>query len=129
VQTTSIRQLGTTRPDLFAFEVNGRIHAPDIEAMAGIIDRAFKSHAEIDIIIVIRNWQGIDLGAAFDQQALSVQARANSHVRKYAVAGAPGWAEAMIKLFSPLTAVEEKTFDLAEEDEAWAWVGERRSAA
>jgi hypothetical protein len=129
LQTTSIRRLGTTRADLFAFEVAGRIHAPDIEAMAGIIDKAFESLGEIEIIIVIRDWQGIDLGAAFDQKALAVQARANSHVRKYAVVGAPGWAETMIQLLSPLTPVEEKTFDLAQEDAAWAWIGERRSAA
>jgi hypothetical protein len=129
LQTTSIRRLETTRPDLFAFEVAGRIHAPDIEAMAGIISRAFDTLGEIDIIIVIREWQGIDLGAALDQQALSVQARANSHVRRYAVVGAPGWAEAMIGLFAPLTPVEEKTFDLAEEAKAWAWIGESRSAA
>jgi hypothetical protein len=40
------------------------------------------------------------------------------------VVGAPRWVEAMINLFSPLTPVEEKTFELSEVDEAWAWVGD-----
>lgn len=123
----TITQLATLRRDLFAFEINGRIHKPDIEWMARTLEGAFRAQDQVDILIIMRNWQGIDLGAAFDGEALAAQARANSHVRKYAVVGAPGWAEAMINLFSPLTPVEEKTFALAEEQEAWAWVGDDTS--
>jgi hypothetical protein len=35
----------------------------------------------------------------------------------------------MINLFSPFTPVTEKTFDLAEEEDAWVWVGGRPSGA
>lgn len=121
----AITQLGTTRPDLFAFEVNGRIHSADIEMMARTLQNAFDSLGTVDILIVMRKWEGLDMGAAFDGEALRAQARAAAHVRKYAVVGAPGWAEAMITLLSPLTPVEEKTFDLAAEDQAWAWIGGR----
>lgn len=122
MHTASIRQLPTKRSDLFAFEVSGRIHSPDIEAMAKVIEAAFASFDKIDMLILITVWDGIDAGAVFDREALSVQARASKHVRKYAVVGAPGWAEAMINLFSPFTPVEEKTFDLNQQDEAWAWI-------
>jgi hypothetical protein len=119
---STITRLPATRADLFAFEVSGRIHKDDIEQMAQTLQSAFTQHGKVDILIVMRDWDGIAPGAAFDPQALAAQARANAHVRRYAVVGAPAWARAMINLFSPLTSVEERTFDLAEEREAWDWV-------
>lgn len=129
MRQASITEIATPRPDLFAFAVNGRLHADDIEAMARVLQDAFTRLGEVDILIIMRHWEGIDAGAAFDWQALKAQARASLHVRKYAVVGAPVWAAAMINLLSPLTPVEEKTFALAEEESAWAWVGGRAATA
>lgn len=125
---SSIAPLLTTRPDLFAFEVRGRIRETDIEAMARTLDSAFDRLGTVDILIVMRHWDGLDASAAFDGEALKVQVRAAAHVRKYGVVGGPAWAKAMINLFSPLTPVEERTFDLSEEDQAWAWIGGRPAA-
>ena len=122
VKQRAITPISTRRNDLYGFDVNRRIHEADIEWMAQTLQTAFTQQGKVDIIIVMREWDGIDLAAAFDSQSLAAQARANKHVRKYAVVGAPGWAKAMINLFSPLTPVEEKTFDISEEREAWAWV-------
>ena len=90
--------------------------------MATRLEDAFQAQGEVEILIHISNWDGIELSAVFDSQSASAQFQANSHVRKYAVFGAPGWATAMINLFSPLTPVEERTFDATEFDEAWRWV-------
>jgi hypothetical protein len=57
-------------------------------------------------------------------KALGVQARSIRHVRKYGVVGAPGWARAMIELSDHLSPVDAKTFDLAEEAQAWSWIEE-----
>lgn len=119
----AITRLPTTRSDLFAFEVRGRIEKYDITQMARTLEAAFTRHDKVDILILVKDWEGIAAGAVFDSEALAAQARANTHVRRYAVVGAPAWASMMINLFSPLTPVEEKTFALAEEREAWAWVG------
>lgn len=43
-------------------------------------------------------------------------------MRKYAVVGAPAWAAGMIDFFGPISPVDTKTFDLDEEQAAWAWV-------
>jgi hypothetical protein len=122
---SSIAQLLTTRPDLFAFEVRGRIREADIEAMARTLDNAFDRFGTVDILIVMRHWEGLDMSAAFDGPALRAQGRAAAHVRKYGVVGAPLWAKAMINLFAPFTPVEERTFGRAQEDEAWTWIGGR----
>ncbi len=120
---SAIAQVLTTRPDLFAFEVRGRIHQSDIEAMARTLEMAFDSLGTLDMLIIMRDWDGLDMAAAFDGEALKAQGRAAAHVRKYGVVGAPAWAKAMINLFSPLTPVDEKTFELAEEQAAWDWIG------
>ncbi len=119
----AITRIPTSRGDLFAFEIDGRIHKPDIEWMAHTLQSAFDTIGQLDIIIVMVRWDGIDLGAVFNSDALVAQARANKHVRKYAVVGAPAVAEAMINLFSPFTPVEEKTFDIAHQQQAWSWIG------
>jgi hypothetical protein len=118
----AIMRLPATRSDLFAFEVRGRIERDDISHMARTLEAAFTRQDKVDILILIKDWEGIAPGAVFDPEALATQARANTHVRRYAVVGAPAWASMMINLFSPLTPVEEKTFTLAGEREAWAWV-------
>lgn len=122
MQSRSITPISTDRPTLHAFEVKAKITKADIEWMATRLKDAFRAQGNVDILITISNWDGIELGAVFDSESVSAQFQANSHVRKYAVVGAPGWARAMINLFSPLTPVEERTFDAVELDEAWRWV-------
>jgi hypothetical protein len=122
LQHQAITEIQTKRPDLFGFEVNGKIMEHDIEWMARRLKGAFDAHGTVDIIIVMRNWEGIALSAVFDSEGLSAQGKAVQHVRKYAVVGAPTWAEAMINLMAPISPVEAKTFDLEDEKAAWQWV-------
>jgi hypothetical protein len=78
------------------------------------------------MLIAMPGYDGAELGAVFDKEGLGVMLRSNSHVRRYAVVGAPAWAKAMITLLDPLTPVEARAFDI--ESEAWAWVGGSRAS-
>lgn len=118
----SIREAAAGRPDLLVFEIDARITQADIEWMAARVSAAFDERDEIDMLIVMRNYEGVELGAVFDPAAMKVGMRSLRHVRRYAVVGAPAWASAMINLFSPLTPVEEKTFPLEGEAKARIWV-------
>lgn len=125
----SIVRRDSPRPDLLIFEIRDKITKPDIEWMAGDAEAAFDRLGEVDMLIVMSNYEGAELGAIFDGDALGVQARAARHVRRYAVVGAPAWAEAMINVMAPLTPVEEKTFALEDEAAARAWVDQGRRPA
>lgn len=125
----SIVRRDSPRDDLLIFEIRAKITKPDIEWMAAQANTGFDRFDEIDMLIVMSNYDGADLGALFDGDALGVQARAARHVRRYAVVGAPAWAEAMINLFAPLTPVEEKTFALEDEAAARLWVDRSETAA
>ncbi len=119
---SSVRRRASSRPTLLAFEIAGRISKSDIEDMAGQIDQAFDARGRIDILLIMSDFEGLDTGAVFDREALGAQLRSIRHVRKYGVVGAPAWARAMIEFADLLSPVEARTFDLADEAEAWAWI-------
>jgi len=118
----SIQEAPAGRPSLLVFEVGAKITKADIEWMAARVQNAFDRLDEIDMLVVMRNYDGVEIGAIFDAEAMKAGMRALSHVRRYAVVGAPVWATAMINAMSPLTPVEEKTFSLEQEAEARIWV-------
>jgi hypothetical protein len=122
--TAAIRRLPQPRPTLLAFQIAGKIAKADIEGMARQVDEAFDAHDRIDMMLIMTDFEGMDAGAVFDRDALAAQVRSVRHVRKYAVVGAPAWARAMIEFSDFLSPVEAKTFDLAEEAVAWAWINE-----
>lgn len=117
------------RADLLVFEVVAKITETDIEWMAARVQAAFDTQGEIDMLIIMRHFDGAELGAVFDADAMKAQMRSLKHVRRYGVIGAPFWAKAMINLFSPLTPVEEKTFALEEEDAARIWISTPRTSS
>lgn len=118
----SVIQREAPRPDLVAFEVKGKITKPDIEWMSSMTDQAMQAHGKIDMLIIMSNYDGSDLGATFDGYATSVKVRSVAHIRHYVVVGAPKFAEAMINLSGMVMPVETKTFDLADEAAAWAYL-------
>lgn len=125
----SVIQREAPRPDLVAFEIRDKITKPDIEWMSALTDRAMQAHGTIDMLLIMANYEGSELGATFDGYATSVKVRSVTHIRHYVVVGAPAFAEAMIKLSGVVLPVETKTFDLAEENAAWAYLAEAGPAS
>ncbi|MCJ2138466.1 STAS/SEC14 domain-containing protein [Methylobacterium sp. E-066] len=125
----SVIQRDAPRADLLAFEIKDRITKPDIEWMSSIADEAMKVHGTIDMLLIMSNYEGSDLGARFDGYASTVMARSVAHIRKYVVVGAPLFARAMITLSGTVMPVETKTFDLSDEAAAWAYLAEAGPAA
>ncbi|TXN72049.1 STAS/SEC14 domain-containing protein [Methylobacterium sp. WL6] len=125
----SVIQREAPRPDLLAFEIKDKITKPDIEWMSSVTDAAMQAHGKIDMLIIMSNYEGSDLGATFDGYAASVKARSVAHIQRYVVVGAPTMAKAMINLSGMIMPVETKTFDLEDEPAAWAWLAQAQTAA
>lgn len=122
----AIRRQKAQRPDLYVFKVYGRIRAEDMGAMARLLEAAFDRWDQIDAVINIVDWQGVDAGAVLHPRAILAETRANAHIRRYAVVGPPEWASTMIKAFDALTPVDARVFPAGAEIAARAWAGERR---
>lgn len=125
----SVIRRDSPRPDLLAFEIRDKISKVDIEWMSSLTDEAMQSLDKIDMLIIMSNYEGSDLGATFDGYAASVKARSVAHIRRYVVVGAPTFAKTMINLSGFVMPVETKTFDLEDEAAAWAWLARDLSAA
>lgn len=124
----SISQRQSPRPDLLAFEITSKITKPDIEWMSSVVDDAMRAHSKIDMLIIMSNYDGSDVGAIFDSHASSTMARSVAHIRRYGVVGAPAFAEAMINLSGMVMPIDTKTFDLTDEQRAWDWISANSSA-
>lgn len=121
----SIVRKESGRADLLAFDVLGKIPVSDMDWMAAQVDEAFSAFEEVDMLLVMRNFEGADVASAIDPKVVKVQLRSLGKVRRYAVVGAPAWARAMIEFFDIVIPVDAKTFDRDEEAEARRWVDER----
>ena len=58
----SVIRRDAPRPDLLAFEIKDKITKSDIEWMSSITDEAMKTHDKIDMLIIMSNYEGSDLG-------------------------------------------------------------------
>jgi hypothetical protein len=116
----AIRIAASRRPDLLAFDIGAHLRDSDVEWMSREVETAFAREGVIDMLIVMKPWRGMDLAAAVDRDMLRSMARALRHVRRYAVAGAPAWAQALIALGRPLAPVTERVFD--DEADARRWI-------
>jgi hypothetical protein len=119
----AVRRLDTDREDVFAFDVVGHIRASDVENIYGLLEGAYSLHDKIDMLVRIRDYEGIDWDAAMKDFRLLGKTHALKHIRRYAVVGGPGWMGAIIAVFKPFFRVEMKHFDATEEARAWAWIG------
>ena len=118
----AIQRRPSPRDTLLVFEITGKISKGDIEDMAHQVEAAFNSLETIDLLLIMSDFEGLEIGAIFDAPSMEAQARSIKHVRKYGVVGAPSFARAMIEAFGHVSPVEAKTFDLSEQAAAWAWI-------
>jgi len=119
----AIRRLDTDREDVFAFEAVGHITASDVENIYGLIEGACALHDKIDMLVRIRDYDGMDWDAAMKDFGLLGKTHVLRHIRRYAIVGGPGWIGPMVNVFKPFFSIEMKHFAAEEEAEAWTWIG------
>lgn len=56
----SVVQRDAPRPDLVAFEIKDKITKPDIEWMSALTDQAMRQHEQIDMLLIMSNYEGSD---------------------------------------------------------------------
>ena len=125
----SIRRLDTDREDVFAFDVVGHIAASDVENIYGLLEGAYSLHDKIDMLMRIKDYDGVDWDAAMRDLGLLGKSDALKHIRLYAIVGGPGWIGPMISVSKPFFSVEMKHFGEENEADAWKWIGAREIPA
>ncbi|MEX0308920.1 MAG: STAS/SEC14 domain-containing protein [Tateyamaria sp.] len=116
--TPSIRQVQTSRPDLYAFRIAGKVSREDIEAMSELMNTAFDAHKEkIDMLLIFDRYEGSDFGATMSWESIKSRFKSLRNVHRYVVVGAPDSAADLIETLGSVLPVEAETYA----DEAVAW--------
>lgn len=120
-----VRQIPTTHPSVFAFDIPGKVSEEDMERMAGTMEAAFAGGGEVSLLLNFENYQGNELGALLDKDVVRTHFKSLSGLKRYAVVGTPGHMDAMLEALNLVIPVEAKTFEKDEIDAAWNHVGAR----
>ena len=120
-----IRRIPTNREDVFAFAIEGHLDDASLENLYGLLDAAYETHEEIDLLIRLTGYEGVDWTAAFSESMLSMRSKSLKKLRHYAIVGGPLWIQASITLMQPFLSIELRAFEADEENEAWEWLSAR----
>lgn len=123
VPEASVHFLQTTNPNVFAYEVNGRLREKDIKSAVAAMKPYLEREGKFNVLARLKDFNGFDLTAIFDDDLAKAKYKSLSKVEKYAVIGAKPWMRNFLELLSPLFSTEIRVFDLADEAAAWEWVG------
>ena len=103
------------------FKISGEVTAADYDALLPNLDEGIAVHGKINLLVVVEDFEFEGWEAAkADFQFGKHQYR---QVEKAAFVCDKKWMESLIKLMDPFTRrTDEKTFELDQLEEAWAWV-------
>ncbi|WP_371156599.1 STAS/SEC14 domain-containing protein [Jannaschia sp. 2305UL9-9] len=120
-----IHRIPTTDPATYAFSIDGKVTADEMEAMGEEMNAAFDLYDKVNMLLIFEHYDGSEVGAGLDWESIKSRFRSLTSVDKYVAVGAPEDASAMIEAMGSVIPVEAKTFEKADLDAAWAYVGAR----
>ncbi|MGB7326000.1 MAG: STAS/SEC14 domain-containing protein [Rubripirellula sp.] len=123
-ENPSIVLIPTDRDNLLAFEYRGHVRSEDLDVALGPLKERMDRNDHIDLFVRMDHFSGFDPAIVFKSSLLSMKMAALKKLRRYAIVGAGDWIGGIVKMFDPLVGIEMKTFDLDQEEQAWAWVNQ-----
>ena len=119
----SIAMIGTTKPDVIALEIDGRIRADDMRRVIAASEEAMRNHARVRVLVRVRHFDCVGIDALRHEGLPAMKLRGFRQVGRYALVGGPAWMASLAGWLGPLSPVETRHFDLDAEAEAWRWIG------
>jgi stage II sporulation SpoAA-like protein len=123
----SVHFLQTTSDNVFAYEVTGRLREKDIKTAIEAFKPYLEREGKVNVLARLKNFSGFDLLAVLDDDLIKMKFKSSSKVERYAIVGAKSWIRNLLELMNPLVGSEIKTFDEADEADAWEWVGAQQA--
>jgi hypothetical protein len=123
----AVRFIQTTSENVFAYEVDGRLHERDIKNAVKEIKPFLEREGKFNVLARMKDFNGFDLLSIFDDDLIRLKLKAPSKIARYAVVGPKPWMRNLLELVSPLISTEIRAFDDSEEPAAWEWVGAQQA--
>ena len=123
----SVHFLQSTNPNVFAYEINGRVRTKDVKAVVNEFKPYLEKEGKVNVLAKLTDFNGFDLFAMMEDDLVKLKFKSLSKVDKYAVIGPKPWMRNLLELFYPWTSVKLRVFDMNEEADAWEWVGTQQA--
>jgi len=105
----------------FGFKVSGKLTAEDYAELVPKSDDAIAAKGRINMLVVIDHLEGKE-GSGVAKADYDFGTQQYRHVERCAFVSDKKWFKWVVKLMDPFTRrTDEKFFDHAELDQAWAW--------
>lgn len=122
LDTPTIREIATPRPNLFAFTISGTVTRDDMAAMGQRMVDAFDERSEkVDMLLIFDRFEGTETLAGLSWPAIRSRTESLWEVDRYVTAGAPDGASAMVEAMGRVIPPRARAFETA--DEAWRFLG------
>lgn len=118
-----ISKIKTNRAGAIGFSVNGVLASSDVENLYGLFEAEAEGQNHIDMIIIFKEYDGIDWESLFNEDTAKIRAEAFKKLRRYAIVGGPSWLNLAIEFFRPFGRIETKWFASENIDKAWDYIG------
>lgn len=117
-----IRLLSDGSDGVLAYEIDGRITQADVDRVLAPLETQMAGDARINLLVRFKDFDGFDPAILTNGTLLGTKMSAITHLRRYAVIGAPGWMRSLAATFAAVMPFEMKMFDSADDAAAWEWV-------
>lgn len=117
----------TGNPDVLGFELDGRINAEEMHALAARMNALMDARpGPVRILGKFTNFR-IPAPGGLDADYMRMKLKALHKVERYAVVGGPLWLAAWVAAMAPLLKIEVRHFPAEREADAWQWLGAART--
>lgn len=118
----TINRIRTNRKDALAFSIDGPMTSADIENLYGLFDAESANLSHIDMIIIFKEYDGIDWKTLFNEDTAKIRAAALKKVKRYAIVGGPDWLRFAVDFLRPFKTIDIRWFGSQNVDTAWNFI-------
>ena len=97
---SSVHEFETGDPNLFGFEITGKLRKDDMEFAKQIMDNFTDDNPPRNLIAILKDYHGFELSILADTEMINLKRKTMKHLDRYAIVGAPGWVERFARSFS-----------------------------
>lgn len=117
-----IEQLPRSSDKRLGFKMSGKLHDQDYAQFVPLVDAAVAKYGKVRLLAQFHDFHGWDPHALWDDIKFS-----STHcleIERIAMVGEKTWERWMTSVCKPFTMAKIRYFDIAEIDQAWAWLEE-----
>jgi hypothetical protein len=113
----------TDSPNVVGFGIDGRPDALEMNALVDHFEELLRQNRTLRVLGRLRHFDGVAIGGILHREVLDVKRRSLSQVERFAIVGGPDWLGTWLSVLDSVFKIEIRHFELADETEAWAWLG------